>query len=120
MFEVEVAAVDETGAFHPLFNFGQGLPLGAPWSFDFPADAGILTASVTWEGRGSDQTPKVTLSLRPSDPGGATGAVVLEKLVWDSLFGPEAFTASEGKPFVLPKYGRVFAVASVVPTPCGE
>ena len=120
MLEVEVASVDASGAMRPLFNFGQSVTPGLPWSFEFPGKAGTLKTHVTWEGEGAERTPKVTLSLRPNDPRASNGSAVLQKLVWDSLVGPEAFIAPQDKPFILPEYGGVFAVGSVVPTPCGE
>jgi hypothetical protein len=119
MFEVEVASVDTSGTLHPLFNFGQALPLGQSWSHDIAGEAGTLNVSITWDGIGSDRVPKIKLELKVRN-GAATGTARLEKLVWDSLYGPEPFTASQGKPFLLAKAGAAFAVASVVPTRCGE
>ena len=120
MIEVEVVAVDASGAFHPVFNFGQALPAGTNWSTTQHGSEAELEVSVTWENEFDSAAPTVLLTICPTLEGSAEGTVKLEQLLWGSLYGPDPVLTVDKKPLVLPNVGSLVAVAAVSPVECVE
>lgn len=118
MIEVEVAGVDSDGAFQPVFNFGQGLPVGEKWGTLLEGKGATLKVAVTWENEIEPNSPKISLAVQPAHEGASQGVVVLELLLWQSLAGPDPVLTHEKKPLVLPGVGSLFAVAAVSPIEC--
>jgi len=124
MFEAEVFSVALDGELHPLFNFGQSLPSGKPWQFKLSEEGLDLAITVTWEKSLDGWSPilELRLSPTPADPSDETpmptGKVRLQRLVWDTLLGPEGFALGGGAPFILPELGRPVAVVAANQVSC--
>ena len=124
-FEVEVFSVDSTGELHPLFNFAQALKAGENWSTVLRGDLkpGELGVTITWDSTTEEPDPTIDLRIHVPQPGTSPaleGTLTLERMVWDSLFGPELFKTSSGTTLDLGPLGHPVAVVAVTPTKCAR
>jgi len=126
LIEAQVISMDDKGDMHMLSNFAQILAAGEPRTTKLDLEkvkGGKLEAKVTWPSFSTDPSP--TIDLYVSAPGRVENSSVeatahLEKLLWDSLFGPEPFKSKQGSSVQLEGLGYVFAVAAVAPSACGS
>jgi hypothetical protein len=115
-FEVEIISIDAKGEMHNVANFGQVLPFGKKWGTTLQSKAGDIKVQVTWSGDDQEEpTLLVSLTDTTNKDTAIMASVKLEKVLWDALYGPEAFIIAPDKPFISPSLGRLVAVAAVVP-----
>ena len=122
LFEVKLEAIDADGTHHAISNSQQGLKWGQAWQSASPISSGVEHISVSWRTEAGVTEPLITVAVAPpgADVSRALGTAVLERLVWEYLYGPEPLLTKAGKPLVLPNLGALFAVAAVGPVDCAN
>lgn len=126
-FETEVISVDAKGEMHRLFNFAQILKNGENWKATLDGRVGELHAAsldvaITWE-ENVERSPLIDLKLCLPETAGLSardGAARLEKMLWESLLGPEVFKTASGVVLDLGGIGYPIAFIAMSPSGCGE
>ena len=124
LIAAQVISMDANGDMHMLTNLEQIVTAGEIRSTKLDLEKtkdGKVEARVTWPSFPSDPTPAIDLVLSAGDENqnsSVQGSAPLEKLLWDSLFGPEPFKSKHGSTVQLGELGYVFAVAGVAPIEC--